>query len=162
MTIANEPNLDNRYRAEQAELILSTLYRLTGRHLVDEELSEIDRYRSLYEAPVAVLSHNTAADPIFNYANKRAQRLFEFSWKQFTELPSRLSAEPLVREERARLLERVAQVGFIDDYRGVRVSSSGKRFLVEEAIIWNLVDDNNIYQGQAAALYRCSPLESLF
>jgi hypothetical protein len=153
-----EPCAGNDYLGEHAELILSSLFRLTGRHLVDPERSSKDRYRSLFEAPFCVVSHNTESDPIFNYGNQVALALFEMQWDDFTRLPSRLSAEKQIREEREKLLERVTQYGFIEDYKGVRVSSSGKRFLVEDAIVWNMIDENGVYCGQAAVLFKWSKL----
>lgn len=153
-----EPCVDNNYLGEQAELILSSLFRMTGRNLVDPEPSDIDRYRLLFDAPFCVVSHNTDIDPVFNYGNKVALQLFEMSWDDFTNLPSRLSAEEQIREERERLLERVTQYGFIEDYKGVRVSSRGNRFFVEEAIVWNIVDKEDRYRGQAAVLFKWSKL----
>jgi hypothetical protein len=154
----SEPCTGNDYLGEQAKLILSSLSRMTGRNLVDAGLSDTDRYRSLYEAPFCVVSHNTEADPVFNYGNKVALELFEMKWDDFTKLPSRLSAEPHTREEREKLLARVRKYGFIEDYKGVRVSSSGKRFLVEDSIIWNMIDEHGTYNGQAAVLYKWSTL----
>ncbi len=43
--------------------------------------------------------------------------LFEMTWDQFVLTSSRLSAEPLERRERERLLERVSVHGFVNDYR---------------------------------------------
>jgi MEKHLA domain len=149
-----EPCADNNYLGEQAKLILSSLFRMTGRSLVDSGLSDKDRYRSLFEAPYCVVSHNTEVDPVFNYGNKVALELFEMKWDDFTKLPSRLSAEPHIREEREKLLTCVRQYGFIEDYKGVRVSSSGKRFLVEDSIVWNMIDESGTYRGQAAVLYK--------
>lgn len=80
------------------------------------------------------------------------------NWEQLIGLPSRLSAEAPLREERQRLLNNVAEKGYIDDYKGIRISSSGKRFMVEKAIIWNLIDDDGMNHGQAAALYEWSAL----
>ncbi len=154
MLETEEPSAANNYLGDHAELILSSLLRMTGRIMVDPELSGMERYRALFEAPFCVLSHNTDADPVFNYGNQAALDLFEMTWSDFTKLPSRLSAEQQVREERERLLERVAQFGFIDDYKGVRVSSSGKRFLVEDAIVWNLIDEAGTHHGQAAVLFK--------
>ena len=131
---------------------------MTGRNLVDSGVSDKDRYRSLFEAPFCVVSHNSEADPVFNYGNKVALELFELRWDDFAKLPSRLSAEPHIREEREKLLARVRKYGFIEDYKGVRVSSSGKRFLVEDSIVWNMTDENGIYRGQAAVLYKWSRL----
>jgi hypothetical protein len=156
MLAIKEPCADNNYLGEHAELILSSFFRMTGRNLIDPELSDKDRYRLLFEAPFCVVSHNTEVDPVFNYGNKVALKLFEMQWDDFTNLPSRLSAERRTREAREALLERVAQHGFIEDYKGERVSSSGKRFFVEDAVVWNLMDENGVYCGQAAALFKWS------
>jgi hypothetical protein len=91
-----------------------------------------------------------ATDPVFNYANLKALELFELSWEDFTCLPSRLSAEPVNQAERDRLLAKVTKKGYIDDYEGVRISSSGKRFMIKNAVVWNLMDNNQCYKGQAA------------
>jgi len=40
--------------------------------------------------------------------------------------------------------------GFIDDYAGVRVAASGRRFRIEQAVVWNLLDDAGQRHGQAA------------
>ena len=85
-----------------------------------------------------------------NYGNPAALALFELDWHAFTQLPSRYSAEALNREERAQMLEKVSRQGYVDDYQGVRVSSTGKRFHIENAYVWNLCDSSGIYQGQAA------------
>jgi hypothetical protein len=69
-------------------------------------------------------------------------------------LRSRLSTEPDRREDRDRLLEAVAQRGFVEGYRGVRISKSGRRFWVEDVTMWNLVDDDDIRRGQAAVFLR--------
>jgi hypothetical protein len=45
------------------------------------------------DASFVVLAHNTAPDPRFIYANRTAQNCFEYSWDEFTALPSRLSVE---------------------------------------------------------------------
>ena len=106
--------------------------------------------KALYHAPFAVVSHDTADDPIFNYANKKAMELFEMDWQTITQLPSRKSAEPVNRDERERLLAEVAEHGYIDDYSGIRISASGRQFRIEGATVWNLVDRQGGYAGQAA------------
>ena len=114
--------------------------------------------RALFQASFALVSHGIEDDPVFNYANRTALDLFEMTWEQFTALPSRHSAEPANREERARLLARVSSHGYIDDYAGVRISSSGRRFLIEDAVVWNLIDDRGRYHGQAAVFDKWSYL----
>ena len=104
----------------------------------------------LFEAPFVVVSHGVQADPILNYGNAAALKLWEMSWEELIQTPSRLTAEPVSQDERARLLAQVAQNGFIDDYQGVRISKSGRRFRIEKAIVWNLIDEAGRYAGQAA------------
>ncbi|MFZ3166083.1 MAG: MEKHLA domain-containing protein [Candidatus Methanoperedens sp.] len=72
----------------------------------------------------------------------------------FIKMPSRLTAEPVNREDRERLLEEVRRNGYIDTYRGVRISGKGRRFLIEKGTVWNIVDENNKYAGQAATFSR--------
>jgi hypothetical protein len=125
-----------------------------GQPLLENGLQESasDVVQQLMQAPFALVSHGTEADPVFNYANERALQLFGMSWEEFTCLPSRYSAEPLLREERTRLLERVERFGLIDDYSGVRIAKGGQRFKISCATVWNLRDENDQYYGQAALI----------
>jgi hypothetical protein len=54
------------------------------------------------------------------------------------------------RDERAHLLDAVTRTGFIDDYRGVRVSKTGRRFSIEKATVWTVLDQRERVLGQAA------------
>lgn len=136
-------------------LIAESFRRLMGRDLVT--LSP-DVVAALWRAPRAIVAHGTELDPIFFFGNQMALKRFEMSFDQFTATPSRLSAEPLEREARQALLERVTRFGFIDDYAGVRVSSTGQRFRIEQAIVWTLVAEDGSIQGQAAAFDRWTDL----
>ena len=107
----------------------------------------------LYEAPAVVLMHGIEADPVFCYANLQAQRLWGYTWDAFVHLPSRLSAEPVAREERERLLTRARERGFIDDYSGIRIARDGSRFHISGVVLWNVVVDGRRH-GQAA-FFRC-------
>ena len=133
-------------------LLLSGAYaRLTGKLLVPHTSDADARARWLYEAaPFCVLAHNTAADPMFIYANRSAQRCFGYDWDEMIQLPSRLSAEAPERAERQRLLDAVEEHGFISNYRGLRIAKSGRRFWIENATVWQLIDDAGKLHGQAA------------
>ena len=63
---------------------------------------------------------------------------------------SRQSAEPLHQDERARLLAQVARDGYVESHLGVRIAKSGRRFLIEKGLVWNLLDENGLFYGQAA------------
>jgi len=143
-------------RDTRLALIADSYARLLGQPLVD---SQDDLAEALWQAPRVIVAHGTEADPVFFYGNRLALHTFDMDFASFTRLPSRYSAEPLAREERARLLERVSRDGFIDDYAGVRISASGKRFRIERAVVWNLVDRAGGHHGQAATFSHWQPLD---
>lgn len=142
----------------QAGLLLSTFRRLLDRELVSREGSLLDQAERLFHAPFVVVSHGIQADPILNYGNAAALALWEMTPERFTQTPSRLTAEPMHRDERDRLLERTRRNGFVDDYSGVRISATGKRFRIERAIVWNLTDAAGNHRGQAATFGEWTPV----
>ena len=107
------------------------------------------------QAPSCVLAHNTDPDPLFIYANKTAQSLFGYGWDELVTLPSRLSAEAPNREDRQRLLDAVARDGFATGYSGIRIAKSGRRFRIEDGVLWQLRDVNGSLRGVAATFARC-------
>ena len=150
MTALPEPSAANRYLVEHVDLLRRSLRQLAGRDLVPAELTSLQAAQAVFEAPFVVLSHDATPDPVLTYGNRAALALFELSWAELTRMPSRLTAEVPDRDERARLLTRVAAQGWIDDYSGVRVSRTGRRFRIECATVWNLVDADGRPCGQAA------------
>lgn len=131
-------------------LLIASFRDVTGRNLVDRAADS----RWLYDAaPFAVLAHDRSDDPRFIYANRTAQDCFGYSWNEFVGMPSRLSAQAPEREERQRFLESVSANGFIDNYRGLRIAKSGRRFWIEDATVWQLQRDGE-YLGQAAVFRR--------
>jgi len=146
----NYPNIQNNFLVEHTELIRFSYSHWLLDELIPESTSELDFAKRLFEADFALVTHNTDAEPVFNYANQKALDLFEFNWQDFTRLASKHSAEAVNQSERERLLAIVTTKGYIDHYEGIRISKSGKRFVIKNAIVWNLVDKNQVYQGQAA------------
>jgi hypothetical protein len=140
------------------EIMADTFYRYTGKRLAPEALRGQALAKYLYGAPFVLLSHGTEADPVFNFANEQAQQLWEMDWNEFTKLPSRLSAEPVGQEERNSLLNRARIHGYIDDYSGIRISRTGKRFRIVDTVLWNLYDASGVPVGQAAMFDRWEPL----
>ncbi|MBG1231037.1 MEKHLA domain-containing protein [Aestuariivirga litoralis] len=107
---------------------------------------------ALYTAPFALVAHGTEPDPIFCYANRAAQALWEMDWAAFTQLPSRMSAEPAsaIQDDRNRLMAAALANGWIADYSGIRVSATGRRFEIRDTVLWNVVDGAGKRWGQAA------------
>lgn len=141
-------------------LLLDSYRHWTGRELISRTGTAEDQARALFEAPLVVVSHGTQDDPILNYGNRVALELWEMGWNQFVKTPSRLTAEPVDHVERERMLEQARARGYIDDYRGVRISRTGKRFLVENALVWNVIDAQHRRVGQAATFSRWTFLAS--
>lgn len=130
--------------------LLDSYRHWTGRDLIERSgLAELES-RTLFDWPAVVVSHGMEPDPILNYGNRTALDLWEFSWEELTSTPSRLTAEPVNRAERQRMLDSAKAQGYIDTYRGVRITKTGKRFLVENALIWNVLEPTGKQLGQAA------------
>ena len=157
MTDANAP-WSCQKQIEHVQILLDSFARLLGRDMIPRDASAAEQAQRLFESPFVVVSHGTEADPVLNYANATALRLWEMDWAAFVQTPSRLTAEPVHRDERARLLERTRRDGYVDDYAGIRVSQSGRRFQIVQAIVWNLVDDAGKNRGQAATFDCWTPL----
>ncbi|HIK43469.1 MAG TPA: MEKHLA domain-containing protein [Leptolyngbyaceae cyanobacterium M65_K2018_010] len=145
-----EPGPDNDYLASHIHRLRQSFRTLLGEDLIDPTLDPVAAARTIYQAPYVVVSHGPEADPLFNYGNRVAQALFEMPWSELTVLPSRLSAEPPNQAERARLLAAVANRGFMRHYSGIRIAKSGRRFRINDVTVWNLVDEQGVYGGQAA------------
>ena len=128
-------------------LLTDSYARLVGAPLVPPGKDADWLYR---DAPFVVVAHGTDRDPKFIYANQAAQTCFEYSWQEFMTLPSRLSAEASDRAERQKLLDEVTRNGFLSGYRGLRVAKSGRRFIMKDGVVWELVDRASLRHGQAA------------
>jgi hypothetical protein len=136
------------------QILLDSFARRVGRELIERSGDAESQAERLFTALFVVVSHGTEADPVLNYGNRTALDLWETDFATLTAMPSRLTAEPMHRDERARLLERTARDGYVDDYRGIRISAKGRRFLIEQAIVWNLDDGQGRPVGQAATFDR--------
>ena len=131
--------------------ILARSYRhFTKRDLLPGLFNPLGLAKNLFQAPFVLVSHGTETDPVLNYGNQAALNLWEMTWDEITRTPSRLTAEAPEREERARLLAAVTEHGFIDDYSGIRISKSGRRFRITRATVWNLITASGEPYGQAA------------
>jgi len=138
----------------QTQLITHSLRHWTGRDLLPGLFNPLGLAKNIFEAPFVLVSHGTEADPILNYGNAAALQLWEMTWDELTRTPSRLTAEAPNRTERAQLLAAVTANGFIDDYSGIRISKTGRRFRIAQATVWNLLDESGYYAGQAATFSR--------
>jgi MEKHLA domain len=137
-----------------AGLLAASYATVVGEPLVPKGMSDTAAATWLYEAPFGLLAHDTSPDPLFVYANLTAQERFEYSWDEFVGLPSRLSAGGQDREERRVFMEAVRLRGYVDGYRGLRITKSGRRFWIEGTTVWNLIRPQSALVGQAALIRR--------
>ncbi|TKB80927.1 MAG: MEKHLA domain-containing protein [Nitrospira sp.] len=131
-------------------LVLNSYRRWVGGELIERHGSPEAQACALFAVPCVVVTHGAGADPMLTYGNRTALTLFETTWDELRRMPSRLTAEPVNQAERAQMLARAAAHGYIADYRGIRISATGRRFLVEDATVWNVVTPDGAHVGQAA------------
>jgi len=134
------------------QLLLDSFEKTTGSFLLSnrDTLNAAEQARALFFSSRVIVSHQTQQDPVLCYGNEKALALWEMDLETLTSSPSRYTAEPVAREERQRLLDEVRSKGYIDDYRGVRISSTGSRFEIVKAIVWEVYDTLGVRRGQAA------------
>jgi len=150
-----------RPHVEWVQHLLRSFYRWTGRRLIEpgHRLDEHAQAEALFYAPFVVVSHGGDEDPILNYGNRAALNLWEMTWEELRRMPSRLTAEPVNRDERACMLEHARARGYIAEYHGVRISKTGRRFRVDRATIWNVLNAEGEAVGQAATFSHWTPLD---
>ena len=146
----HQPDFNNDLYIKHAQLLCSSYKHWFDKTLIQNHYEPDKLILALYEAPFAIVSHGIEDDPVFNFGNKTALDLFELEWEQFIQLPSRNSVEMTNRKQREELMRRVSTEGHMAGYSGVRISATGKRFKIEDASIWNIIDANDQYYGQAA------------
>ena len=155
MTAGGAPSAANLWHRDWVHLLDASLRACSGTALLPTPAASASHCAGLGASEeLVVVSHDDGDDPVFNYATRAALDLWEMSWETFTRTPSRESAEPVERAERERLLERVARDGYVDDYCGVRVTATGRRFEIRDAYVWNVYDDGGARVGQAALFRR--------
>ena len=112
--------------------------------------------QELFQLDTVVLAHDGAdpgsdPGPRLIYANAAALRLWRRPWGEQIGLPSRLTAEPQERADRARMLHTALEQHAIRGYCGIRIDSCGRRFQIRNARLWTLRDASGQPCGQAAA-----------
>jgi len=124
------------------------------------KLLPLDKNRDLIssfdECLLPIASHDT--NGFFNYLNKAALSLFKVTKDQVIGRSTTMTAPKSEQKQRNELLNQVNSHGFIDNYKGIRVTSDGELFQIEDATIWNVVDKNSHKMGQAVIIYKSNKL----
>lgn len=132
------------------QIILNSYHKLLNQELIKREGDELNQAKQLFYAPFIVYSHNTNSDPLYNYGNEQGLKLWEMDWDEFIITPSRTTTQPLLREERAKILEAITHQGYLTGYEGVRISKKGTKYQIKDITVWNLTNNEDKFCGQAA------------
>lgn len=132
------------------QYLLNSYVHWIKQELIERKGTPLEQAEQLFNSTFVVASHGVENDPILNYGNQIALDLWMMDWLQFTQTPSRLTAEIPNRAERAHMLKQAKTQGYIADYRGIRISSTGQRFMIDQAIIWNIHKPDGTTIGQGA------------
>ena len=106
--------------------------------------------QNLFAYGFPVLAHGTEQDPKLSYANAAALQLWDIHWDLLIGMPSRLTAPESERAERSSALGQAKRLEAVQNYRGIRISRKGRRFMINKARIWTLWDAEERVFGQAA------------
>ena len=148
-------------RIRIAEAIAASFRSRLGRDLVPPSPGSEEIAAFMMDSPAVILCHDGGAkqgEPVFVYANRAAANVWRSTIENLIGMPSRLSAPPEHRQERARMLARAAADGVVIGYSGERVAADGARFLIQDATLWTVeLPDGTI--GQAATFERWRSIE---
>ena len=142
-----------------ASAILDSYSARSGHELFDRSADALEDTQRLMNLDSVILSHDGGAEPTFVYANKAAAGLWRMPIDELVGMPSRLSAPPEHRAERATMLSDAAQSGILFGYRGERIASDGTRFIIDDATLWT-VDGYPTGPGQAVVFSRWTFVET--
>jgi len=148
------PSDANNWHQDFIARVIDAFARVTGGDLVAE--AGLDPAapisgnlgRSAWEGDFVLLTHDTNA--ILTYGNRFALDLWEMDWETLTRTPSRQTAPEEDRAARAVIMAQVERDGFTRSYTGRRVSRTGKLFLIENATVFTLRDEEGAGFGTGA------------
>jgi len=143
----------------RTQQLLDSYEHWLGEPLIGRSTPEVDA-ANVADADFVLVAHGGESDPLLNFANRTALALWEMSLDSFLGTPSRKTAEPVHRAERSELLNQTTQNGFISNYAGIRIASSGQRFRIHQAVVWNVMTSDGDPAGQAATFSEWTMLDA--
>jgi hypothetical protein len=147
---------DHRF-VTRATVILDSFRRCVGRELIDRSGDAAEDARRLFDLPLAVLAHDTAPQPLLDWANQAAARAFDATPESLLGRPSAATAPADAVADRGKLFEALARDGFVTGYSGVRVSLTGRRFIIDDVTVCALVDEAGRPAGHTAVIGSTRP-----
>lgn len=152
---------DLRFVVRAAE-ILDSFRRHLGRDLVERSGNPAEDARRLFDAPFAVLAHDTSPTPRLDWANLAAARAFDATPESLLGRPSADTAPADAVADRRALFDVLSRQGVVTGYSGIRISLTGRRFRIEGVSIFELIDEDGRSLGHAAVIERTRAVEPSF
>ncbi|KAK2077084.1 hypothetical protein QBZ16_004718 [Prototheca wickerhamii] len=159
---------DREVAAQQSAQLLEDMDDARGRRTSleaqkakhEENLKDVavkDIAEWLWKAPFGLLAHDAGNPRLFEYGNQMALELFETDFEELAGTPSTRSADNevevmVVQADRSQALAAALEKGYITGYSGWRRSFQGTRFLIKDAILFNVMSPTGEVIGQAAQL----------
>ncbi|MFM8495456.1 MAG: MEKHLA domain-containing protein [Planctomycetia bacterium] len=144
----------------RAQEILDSHRRLLGREVVERSGDPAEDARRLFDLPQAVLAHDTAPQPCLDWANHAAARAFDATPKSLLGRPSADTAPADARADRHALFDVLARQGFVTGYSGVRISLTGRRFVIDDVTVLEITDAAGRPTGHAAVISATRPADA--
>jgi hypothetical protein len=135
--ILDRPAQANAWQDDYIKRVAGSFMRVTGAPLLQSQTPG----QGAWLGDFALLTHRGDDDGTLNYGNQFALNLWECGWEDFIGLPSAVTAPPEDRPSRAVAMQKVAQDNFVRGYSGRRISRKGRLFIIEDGIIWRLLDE---------------------
>ncbi|MFM8379751.1 MAG: MEKHLA domain-containing protein [Planctomycetia bacterium] len=150
---------DPRFTTRARE-ILDSYRRLLGRDLVERSGDAAEDARRLFDLPLAVLAHDMSPQPLLDWANQAAARAFDAAPEALLGRPSAETAPADAVADRRALFDVLARQGFVTGYSGVRVSLTGRRFVIDDVTVLEVTDAAGRPAGHAAVIGATRPADA--
>lgn len=149
--------MTDRAWIDRAAVILDSYRRHLGRDLFPRSGDAAADARTLFDLPAAVLAHDTATPALLDWANRAAAEAFDATPTALLGRPSAATAPVDATPDRQQLFVRLQQHGFVTGYEGVRISLSGRRFVIADVTVYELRDRDGRAAGHAAIIGTTRP-----
>lgn len=146
------PHFTSPKTVQWVQYILNGYEKAYNKQLISRDSTPLEQAIALANLPLTVLSHDflrNPAVPIFCFANKAGLESFQYTWDEFTVLPSKeCVATPEEERTRNQFLE--SDPSTRAGYSGTRRRKDGTLFTIKDVKLWELFDENGKLVGQAA------------
>ena len=136
----------------RAREILESYRRRLGHDLFERSGDAAEDARRLFDLPLAVLAHDASPAPLLDWANLAAARAFDATPESLLGRPSADTAPTDAVSDRRALFEVLAGQGFVTGYSGVRISLTGRRFVIDDVTVFEVTGAAGRPAGHAAVI----------